>query len=430
MDRQWRIVYINRTAEEMLNRPHDTLLEKNIWQEFPESVENRFYKAYQEAIAKQQTIILEDYSATLKRWLQVAIYPAPDGLSIHFHDITRERQSEKNANESETKYRQLLDRITDGFIALDKNFYYSYVNKKAGELVQRDPAQMIGKNVWEIFPEAIDSYTYRAFQTAMQEQRFISNIDYFAPLDLWQENYIYPSPEGLSVFIKDITEHKKLERELLQAEREQQQELTYRVIEMQERERTRLGQELHDNINQIVTATKLTLSLLRDNPLRMPDILPKCISNLEMIIQENRKLSHSMVTPDLEKETLDAQLRFLVASMFGDHNIKASIHTEALDESRLRKLQKLTIYRIAQEQCTNIIKYSRAKEVSLRLETNNNIFTIVIADNGRGADLSKAKTGIGIRNMENRLKLFGGFLDIKTSLGEGFILSVYVPLTE
>ncbi|MEO8770679.1 MAG: PAS domain S-box protein [Ferruginibacter sp.] len=106
---------------------------------------------------------------------------------------------------------KILDRITDGFIALDKNFCYTYVNKKAGELVRRDPLSLIGKNVWEEFPEAVDSSTYYAFLQAMNEQNYIVNRDYFPPLDLWQENHIYPSPEGLFIFIRNITEQKRAE---------------------------------------------------------------------------------------------------------------------------------------------------------------------------------------------------------------------------
>lgn len=111
----------------------------------------------------------------------------------------------------------IFERITDGFIALDKSFCYTYVNKKTGELVHRDPKTLIGKNVWKEFPQATDSPTYKAFLQAMREQHYIVNIDYYPPLDLWQENHIYPSPEGLSVFIKDITERKRAEEKLRSA---------------------------------------------------------------------------------------------------------------------------------------------------------------------------------------------------------------------
>ena len=64
---------------------------------------------------------------------------------------------------------------------------------------------------------AVGSATYHAFNKAMKEQQFVSNTDYYAPLDLWQSNYIYPSPNGLSIFIRDITEQKRAEKEINKA---------------------------------------------------------------------------------------------------------------------------------------------------------------------------------------------------------------------
>ena len=108
----------------------------------------------------------------------------------------------------------IFERITDAFIALDKNLCYTYLNRKAGELIHRDPASLIGKYVWDIFPDAVGSATWLAFNKSMTEQRYMVNTDYYAPLDLWQENHLYPSPDGLSVFIRDITEKKKKEKEI------------------------------------------------------------------------------------------------------------------------------------------------------------------------------------------------------------------------
>lgn len=110
-------------------------------------------------------------------------------------------------------------RITDAFIALDKNWRYTYINKRAAEMIRQDATAIIGKNVWELFPDAVNSATYNAFQLAMKEQRFILNEDYYAPLDLWQENHIYPSPEGISVYINDISEKKKAEQKIFKANR-------------------------------------------------------------------------------------------------------------------------------------------------------------------------------------------------------------------
>ncbi len=213
LDTNWHIVYINQQAGQLFNRPPVWLLGKNIWKEFPEGVGKSFYKAYHQAMETQENIHLEEYSFVADRWVQANIYPSPSGISVYFRDITEQRNAEMKVKESEERYRTLIERITDAFIALDKNFCYTYMNKQAGELIHRDPGAVLGKNVWEEFPDAVGSITYETFNTAMKEQRYMHSIDYYAPLGLWQENFIYPSPDGLSVFIRDISEMKRAERQ-------------------------------------------------------------------------------------------------------------------------------------------------------------------------------------------------------------------------
>ncbi len=114
---------------------------------------------------------------------------------------------------SEEKYRTLIERVSDSFFAFDNNWCFTYLNKHAGKLVQRDPETLIGKNVWEEFPDVVGSSTYIALNKAMDEQQYVTNIDYNAALNLWQENHIYPSVDGLSVFVKNISEKIKHEEE-------------------------------------------------------------------------------------------------------------------------------------------------------------------------------------------------------------------------
>ena len=140
-------------------------------------------------------------------------------------DITERKQLEDKlktfneelsvkVEEKTSELKEIFERVTDGFIALDKNFCYTYMNKKAGNLLRRDPETLIGRNVWEEFPAAVGTSTYEVFNKAMSEQQHLSNTDYYKPFDLWYENYVYPSPNGLSIFVRDITEQKKSEKEI------------------------------------------------------------------------------------------------------------------------------------------------------------------------------------------------------------------------
>ncbi len=108
----------------------------------------------------------------------------------------------------------VFERITDAFVALDSNWCYTYMNKKAAEIFQRNPVDMIGKHIWTEFPEGIDQSFYKAYYKAMAEQQYIHVEEYYPPYDKWFENHIYPSPSGLSIFFRDITQQKTHTREL------------------------------------------------------------------------------------------------------------------------------------------------------------------------------------------------------------------------
>jgi PAS domain S-box-containing protein len=147
------------------------------------------------------------------------------GASSIARNIAERKQSQKLRLDLEEKVRAkveeltgIFERITDGFIVLDKELRYTYVNSKAGEMTGRAPDSLIGKHVWDVFPDAIGSDTYHAFQRAMSDQKYVVNIDYYEPLDLWQENHVYPGPEGISVFIRDITVQKRAEIKLRESE--------------------------------------------------------------------------------------------------------------------------------------------------------------------------------------------------------------------
>ncbi len=112
----------------------------------------------------------------------------------------------------------VMERITDAFLALDKNWRFTYVNKKAAEIIGRDPQSMIGKNIWDNFTADTAHPFYIATHKAMEEQVYV-NIDvYYEPYQRWFNDHIYPSPEGLSIFFRDITDKKIAEKNIADSE--------------------------------------------------------------------------------------------------------------------------------------------------------------------------------------------------------------------
>jgi PAS domain S-box-containing protein len=130
-------------------------------------------------------------------------------IVCNFRDITEQKVADEELRKKNEQIENILESITDGFIALDKDFCYTYANKKIGEMLNCAPESLIRKYIWTEFPDVVHSETYKAFNRAANKHQYVCNEDYYAPLDLWQENHIYPSAGGgLSVFIRDISERK------------------------------------------------------------------------------------------------------------------------------------------------------------------------------------------------------------------------------
>ncbi|MES2287058.1 MAG: PAS domain-containing protein [Bacteroidota bacterium] len=124
--------------------------------------------------------------------------------------------------DSENNFSTMLARVSDAFVSVDNNGHYTYMNQKAGELFDRDPKKTIGKNIWAEFPESIGQPFQIAYEKAMREQKLVQIEVYYQPYNKWFENNIYPSPSGLSIYFRDITEKKQAE-EKIKASQEQLQ---------------------------------------------------------------------------------------------------------------------------------------------------------------------------------------------------------------
>lgn len=250
----------------------------------------------------------------------------------------------------------------------------------------------------------------------------------------WADTTIVPfldakgKPTQFLAIRNDITEKRKLESELKERERLEQIRITETALDAQEKERNFLGQELHDNVNQILVGTKLILAVVAEDPVKYQEVLENSIQNIQRAIEENRKLSHSLATPDMKLMSLPRQLASLAHGMFYQQPVKVTFSSRGYTDEQVDDKRKITIYRIAQEQCTNIIKYARATQVNIRLQIKNARLRLIIKDNGAGMEPGKNTDGIGIRNMRGRVSIYGGSVEIDTAPGKGFILAVSIPL--
>ncbi len=354
--------------------------------------------------------------------------PAAIDAALHKHQQEKEKQAALlQLIEREEQYRSLVERISDGFMSLDESWKITYMNTVAEDLLGKPGGTLLGKSFWSEFPEHIGGILDTTFRESMVKQRNVFMTEYAVAPDKWIEGTVYPSAEGVTVYFRDINEKKRLEKELQDQEKKSQLEKISVSLAVQEKERNLIGAELHDNVNQILSSTHLLLSILKKVPQRADEIIPRCMDSIAKAVNENRKLAHELVAPDLKNETLLSQVNSLTKSMFLPSGIETRIQYEHFDEKSLSPDQKLALYRIMQEQCSNIIKHAGAKNVWLHLENASNQLTLFIKDDGKGMT-ETSNSGIGLKNMASRLEVLGGALTTKTAPGQGFMLEVRLPV--
>ncbi len=248
--------------------------------------------------------------------------------------------------------------------------------------------------------------------------------------DVISDDIIYKDQPARLILANDVTERLKAEAELSRQFFLRQKLITETTIQAQEKEREEIGKELHDNINQILAATKLYLEIVLTGDKELfSEAAKKGYENVNLAITEIRQLSKQLVPPELE-ETLSSSLQQLVGDFQSASGIRMKIEIEKFDEGVLSGNVKLMLYRIVQEQINNIVKHSRAKNVRIKIETTFDDVTLLIVDDGVGFDTTKTSKGIGLRNIASRVGFYNGSVKIESESEKGCTLEVSIPLKQ
>ncbi|TAF70602.1 MAG: PAS domain S-box protein [Oscillatoriales cyanobacterium] len=141
-----------------------------------------------------------------------------NGIVINSRDITERKLSAAALEKSQKQIVNILEKITDGFLTLNSNWQFTYVNQKAEHYWQKNREQLIGKNIWEEFTDTADRKILQQLYISVSDHVNLQFETYYPPLNAWFEIESYPSDEGVSVFFQDISDRKKAEAALRASE--------------------------------------------------------------------------------------------------------------------------------------------------------------------------------------------------------------------
>jgi len=158
-------------------------------------------------------------------WYRVRIVPGVGGgLRTFVRDVTDRKEDEAEISAVRERFENTVERITDAFFVLDNEEQFVLLNSRAETILDVDADAVAGERFWDVFPVASTSF-YHEFTEALETQEPTSFEEYYAPYESWFEVNAYPSEDGLSVFLRDVTDQVELQRKL-----ESLHETTQRLI--------------------------------------------------------------------------------------------------------------------------------------------------------------------------------------------------------
>jgi two-component system, NarL family, sensor histidine kinase DevS len=201
-----------------------------------------------------------------------------------------------------------------------------------------------------------------------------------------------------------------------------------RVALLEERER--ISMELHDGIIQSLYAIGMNLELLRLSEQVNPPDLTQAINNLDAVIGDIRSYIQNLKASERLAQSLEQALHDIVDRLHFPTTL--NVHIEPIEqEITLSPTAVEAVCQMANEALSNVIRHANAQHIHVSAQQSDHFFQLSISDDGKGFDLSQVERedgGLGLRNMQQRARLQGGSIEIKTAPGEGTKFTLRLPV--
>lgn len=225
------------------------------------------------------------------------------------------------------------------------------------------------------------------------------------------------------------------QQKINELETEKQLTTTEAVLRGEEQERSRLAKDLHDGLGGMLSGVKFSFNAMKENLIMTPEnavAFERSIDQLDNSIREMRRVAHNMLPENLMKYGLDSALRELCLELNRSTSLKASYQSIDMEQNKFPQEISIACYRIIQELVNNTLKYSKAKNflVQAHFSDEEKILQITVEDNGEGFDKNKLLNadGIGWKNIQNRIQLIKGKVDLNSEIGKGTSVLIEIPI--
>jgi PAS domain S-box-containing protein len=354
-----------------------------------------------------------------------------DEKSDHLDDPATSTQLRSAIRLTEAQLTDILNNMSDALFAVDQHWTILLVNRKWEQLVGRYRDGMLGKNLWQAFPHAVETVVYGELLAVMQTRRE-GKVEYYSEfLERWIDLRAYPSGEGIVAYFADITERKRGEVERARLT-EQLQNLSRRLLEVQEAERRAVAVDLHNEIGQQLIGLALLLSTIdqRLPPESTRERVETAQVHLRALIEHVRHLALDLRPSVLDDFGLIPALTELFGRYTTQTKIAAYFEHADLAERRFAPEVEITVYRIVQEALTNVARHAGVDKVIVWLQTDGEALIVTIEDAGCGFDAQVVATrpSIGLGGMNERAALAGGRLSVVTKPAHGTTVQAHIPL--
>lgn len=434
LDTNFHVVYFNQPARQHLLNFYDFICEvgDDVMPLLPAERRGPLKSYFKKVLTGDSIRYIHEIQKeeNISLWVDCHYFPMRDkwgnviGIGGMLKDITERRTYRVKLEEKSNEMSSILQSITDGFFTLDRNWVIRYANRQAAALVGLHPDHAIGRNMKDLFPNPSTFIFFAAYQKAFDTGEPVRAEGYYAPMDKWLDLTVYPSRDLLTIYVRDITEKRKLEETLLQLKLAEQKMVIQATIEGQEKERELLSTELHDNVSQVLTTTKLYLEMAAVKENGNYGILKKSIDNLSSAINDLRLISYSLIPSTINDLGIVASIRELIEPYLLKFDIDFS-HEGNFDW--MSSGFKVNLFRIMQERLHYIAINSGAAKVWISLRSVDSL-ELVIRDDGREKEKSGAAE-INFATIRNRTELYDGTATICTTPGKGCIITLDFPLS-